>query len=208
MMNPTRRCVLNAGANGLLAAATLALGVNGASAESAWQRPNKAVIEKWMSTWMGSQKALGAPLRLSRFKDPTYFLLSPISWFPGLGQVGEFEPVTVPTGFVTDFASIPQIFWSILKPDGDYAYAAVVHDYLYWTQTRPRAVADQILKFGMQDLGIDEGTIGAIYVPVRAAGWIPWNRNARRPEKKILKRYPQDPRITWSEWKIDPANFE
>ena len=49
----------------------------------------------------------------------------------------------MPTGFVTDFASIPPIFYSVLRPDGEYAYAAVIHDYLYWTQTRPREDADE-----------------------------------------------------------------
>jgi len=39
--------------------------------------------------------------------------------------------VSVPRGFVTDFASIPRIFWNILPPFGDYSPAAVVHDWLY-----------------------------------------------------------------------------
>lgn len=39
--------------------------------------------------------------------------------------------VHVPVGFVTDFASIPRMFWSIMPPEGWYGKAAVLHDYLY-----------------------------------------------------------------------------
>jgi hypothetical protein len=42
--------------------------------------------------------------------------------------------VTVPAGFVTDFASIPRPFWSILPTWGKYGPPAVVHDFLYWDQ--------------------------------------------------------------------------
>jgi hypothetical protein len=39
--------------------------------------------------------------------------------------------ITVPAGFVTDFASIPRALWDILPPTGLYGKAAVIHDYLY-----------------------------------------------------------------------------
>lgn len=39
--------------------------------------------------------------------------------------------IRVPAGFVTDFASIPRMFWDWIPPTGPYAKAAVVHDYLY-----------------------------------------------------------------------------
>ena len=45
---------------------------------------------------------------------------------PGLGT-----EIVVPEGFVTDFASVPRVFWDIAPPWGWYAAAAVVHDYLY-----------------------------------------------------------------------------
>jgi hypothetical protein len=37
--------------------------------------------------------------------------------------------VIVPKGFVTDFASIPRPFWSIVPTWGKYGPPAVVHDY-------------------------------------------------------------------------------
>jgi hypothetical protein len=68
-----------------------------------------------------------------------------------------------------------------------------------------------ILEFAMQDFGIDTATTGAIYHAVRLAGQSAWNQNAAdkaRGEKRVLKRYPQDPRITWAEWKMRPDVFE
>jgi hypothetical protein len=37
-------------------------------------------------------------------------------------------------GFVTDFASIPRPFWSLLPTWGQYGPASIVHDFLYWDQ--------------------------------------------------------------------------
>ncbi|ECG8634089.1 DUF1353 domain-containing protein, partial [Salmonella enterica subsp. salamae] len=41
------------------------------------------------------------------------------------------DVIEVPAGFVTDLATIPRIFWSLMPPDGKYAKAAIIHDYLY-----------------------------------------------------------------------------
>lgn len=38
--------------------------------------------------------------------------------------------VTVPTGFLTDGASVPRALWSLVPPWGNYGQAAVLHDYL------------------------------------------------------------------------------
>lgn len=39
--------------------------------------------------------------------------------------------LTVPVGFITDFASIPRIGRSIIQKDGPHRLPAVLHDYLY-----------------------------------------------------------------------------
>lgn len=41
------------------------------------------------------------------------------------------EVVNVPTGLVTDFASVPRPFWFWVAPWGRHGRAAVVHDHLY-----------------------------------------------------------------------------
>ncbi len=167
-------------------------------------------IEDWMTAWMSVSKAPGGMLKISRFREPVYFLTAPISWTPNAGQE-RYSAVTVPQGFVTDFASIPRVFWSALRPDGEYAYAAVVHDYLYWTQTRSREEADNILKMVMEDFDVGAITVEAIYGAVRVGGKAAWNGNAEKRaegEQRILTRYPQDPRTRWEDWKQRPGVFD
>jgi hypothetical protein len=163
-----------------------------------------ALIEDWMNRWMDSVKALKGTLHVSRFVERVWFLTKPIEWYPNAGGP-QYSPVSVPVGFVTDFASIPRIFWSLLPPDGSYTYAAILHDYLYWVQDRPRETADEILKIAMQDLKIDTATVFAIYQAVRLAGQSAWDENTQARiagEKKVLKKFPDDdPTMTWREWK-------
>ena len=162
------------------------------------------LLEKWMSAWMveASRQPVGA-LHLGRFAEPMYYLLQSITWKPNPGQK-RFREVTAPVGFVTDLASIPRVFFSLLRPDGQYTYPAIVHDYLYWTQDRPRAECDMILKLGMEDFDVSAATINAIYVAVRTGGNLSWNNNAirkRAGERRVLKTFPDDPRIRWEDWR-------
>jgi hypothetical protein len=52
-----------------------------------------------------------------------WVLVEPLEYVIGQSSVS----ITVPHGFVTDFASIPQPFWSLLSPHGLYSKAAIVH---------------------------------------------------------------------------------
>jgi hypothetical protein len=171
---------------------------------------DKATIEQWFNALSGGQKEAVNPLFISRFADPMYFLTQPITWQPEPAQ-DDVQTVTVPVGFVTDFASIPRIFWTALKPDGIYAWAAVVHDYMYWTQTTSKEVADKTLLYAMEDFAIPTLTKNAIYQAVHLFGGGSWKENAHLKatgEKRILKRYPPKPTITWDEWRKDSSNFE
>ena len=71
-----------------------------------------------MTEWMSTEKAVSGMLKMSRFREPIYFLTAPISWKQNPGPQ-RYESVIVPKGFVTDFASIPRVFWSALRPDGE-----------------------------------------------------------------------------------------
>jgi hypothetical protein len=71
--------------------------------------------------------------------------------------------VYVPAGYLTDGASVPRLFWSLIPPWGAYGQAAVVHDivceYLSVTvdgQPRPvsRSTCDQILLEAMAVLEV------------------------------------------------------
>src|SRR5438046_8798380 len=61
-----------------------------------------------------------------------------------VGSEGSGDHIEVAIGFQTDFATIPRPFWVILPKWGRYGNASVIHDWLYWTQTRPRRQADAI----------------------------------------------------------------
>jgi hypothetical protein len=97
-----------------------------------------------------------------------------LEWQPNPGQ--KFKEVTVPSGFVTDLTSIPRVFWQALRPEGRYAYAAVVHDYLYWEQSRPREEADEILKFAMEDSKVNAKLVKTMYLAVRSFGQTAWDK--------------------------------
>jgi hypothetical protein len=62
----------------------------------------------------------------------------------------------------------------------------------------------------MQDFGVNPATVAAIYEAVHLGGGSAWSSNAqlkRRGEQRILKRFPDDPRTSWQEWKKRPDVF-
>ena len=151
-------------------------------------------------------------LVFSRFKDRIYVLQQPMFWSPTsfIAEQQGYPSVTVPKGFVTDLASIPRIFYSLLPPDGEYTVPAVIHDYLYWIQTTSKDQADNILRFSMQDYKIGRVTRTTIYDAVPLGGGSAWTQNARlkeKGEKRVLTHLPGDSNTTWQEWKRDPKHF-
>lgn len=163
-----------------------------------------------------AQQGHGAAAALSLstlipFGDWDYYYVKggSIIWRPNQGQ--PYKLVDVPEGFVTDLASIPRLFWQALRPEGRYAYAAVVHDYLYWTQIRPRAEADQILNFALQDSKVNDAQRWAIYQAVDKLGQKAWDNNKQlkdRGERRMLARYPSDLSTSWQTWKGVPGNLK
>jgi hypothetical protein len=92
--------------------------------------------------------------------------------------------VEVPKGFVTDYASIPEgPLRARLIPTGRYGRAAVVHDFLYWTQWCTRDQADRILLFAMIESKVPIEERVAIYEAVRAGGAFAWRTN--QEERKV-----------------------
>lgn len=174
--------------------------------------------DQWMRSWIeparaadpAATKAPNGALHLGRFADPMYYLTSVIGWDPEPAQSSAYQAVRVPIGFVTDFASIPRMFWSLLRPDGIYSYAAIIHDFLYWEQYLSREMSDAILKLCMEDFNIDPTVVRAVHTGVRLGGGFAWDANAKRKaagERRVLRRFPTDPRATWAEWSRDETVF-
>ena len=166
----------------------------------------------WMDQWMSAfvpHDEIGA-LFLGRFADPMYYVTSPLQWTP-TDSHGSYKPIVVPDGFVTDLASIPRAFWSFLRPDGKYAWGAVVHDWLYWEQFTDRATADEVLRDIMKDFKISSGTVDTIYYALRLGGKEAWDANAKAKAagaKRVLAKFPTSPLTTWAEWEVTPGVFE
>ena len=56
----------------------------------------------------------------------------------------------------------------------------------------------------MEDFHVDAKSAFLIYRAVRAGGASAWDDNQllkAAGEKRILKKFPQDPRMTWEDWK-------
>lgn len=92
------------------------------------------------------------PIRVEYIDGDRWRLLETFAYH--VGSEDSQDVIVVPAGFVTDFASIPRIFWALYPPTGPWAAAAVIHDYLYAEAKRPREECDQIFFEGMAVLGV------------------------------------------------------
>jgi hypothetical protein len=115
------------------------------------------------------------PLRVEQLDNGRERLLEPFVAEAG-GRV-----IEVPAWFLTDYASVPRVFWSLIAPD-DLAKPAVLHDYLYSLQGRPdgqhnvwsRAEADEVFRSAMAALPIPSWKRLAAWSAVRSFGWLWW----------------------------------
>ncbi len=125
---------------------------------------------------IGCPKAVPPSPLTASFSDEVHSaIVRPLKY-----RVGDSDMVIeVPAGFVTDYASIPRAFWQILPVHGRYGRAAIVHDYLYWTQRCTREQADNLLLIAMIESGVDAKARLAIYKGVRIGGARAWEGNAR-----------------------------
>ena len=99
-----------------------------------------------------------------------------------IGDEGSGNIINVPIGTYTDFASIPRPLWAIFPKWGKYGNAAVIHDWLYWDQSRSRREADDIFLEGMQILEVSAWTRKTIYYAVRWFGGFAWRANQEKKQ--------------------------
>lgn len=179
--------------------------------------------KEWMREWPG----LGLPDAATRkfssatvlvpFADMDYFALArQISWSPPEGvAAGLPQKVTVPAGFVTDLASIPSYFWWVAPPAGRHGHAAILHDWLYWEkkamgQDVERKIADQVFDVAMEELEVPLALRKSMWAAVRLYGGKYWDASAKAKangEQHVVAKVPNDPTISWDEWKKHPGVF-
>lgn len=141
-------------------------------------------------------------LEVSPFADGNNWFLTGDLYYE-IGDTG--AEVKVPKGFVTDFASIPRLFWTVLPKWGKHGAPAVVHDFLYWDQRCTRRQADAIMKIAMEESGVGPIRRWAIRSAVRMGGSFSWRKNRKARQKGKVRRipnklFPRDPTVTWSKY--------
>jgi hypothetical protein len=132
--------------------------------------------------------------------DQNWIVLVPLVY-----KIGDTDDsIFVPAGFVTDLASIPKQLWSSgLTPTGQYSRAAIIHDYLYWSQKCTRAQADRLLVIAMKESKVGAFDAAVIYEGVHVGGKSAWKQNASERRKKQIRvlppdwREPEDPNMNW-----------
>jgi hypothetical protein len=100
------------------------------------------------------------------------------------------ESVTVPVGFVTDFASIPARLHSFIQQHGPYTLPAVMHDYLYWKQSCTRSQADRLFLLAMIENKVSQTDRVSIFDAVVLFGGKAWNGNASERKASVLRIIP------------------
>lgn len=81
----------------------------------------------------------------------------------------EGEPIVIPRGFVTDFASVPRVPLAYLLAGGIGEKAATLHDWLYAEQ-RDRAFADRAFRAALELEGEPRWRARLMYAGVRLGG--------------------------------------
>lgn len=118
------------------------------------------------------------PLKLEFLDYQNFKLLEGFEYYR---ENDKNDVIRVPKDFVTDFASIPRLFWSILPPQGTkknrYGKAAVLHDFLYDRQRvfsgfhgLSRKEADDIFYEAMRAVKVSKFVAKLFYYSVRLCG--------------------------------------
>lgn len=128
------------------------------------------------------------PPSLIPFDDGEYWVLGNPLVFT-IRETG--QRIVVPRGFVTDFATVPRIFWTFFPKHGEYTRAAIVHDYLYWQQACTREQADELFDIVMEDSEVDSTSRFTIYAAVRVWGDDAWEENAKAKEVGYFRIIPE-----------------
>ena len=93
--------------------------------------------------------------------------------------------IVVPTGFVTDFASVPRIPVAYLLTGGCAERAAVVHDWFYTTHEVDRATADAVFHEAILAEGEPRWRAWLMWAGVRIGGAGPYQAAGQKQPAHI-----------------------
>lgn len=108
-----------------------------------------------------------------------YQLLGPLIYHSDLLKA----QIRVPSGYVTDFASVPRLPLTWLLAGGTGNEAAVVHDWLYTVHSvagKPisRAKADAVFREAIPASEDPNAPAPLMWLAVRLGGWAAWDADA------------------------------
>jgi len=106
-------------------------------------------------------------------------LYSPLKYYSDLVK----KEILVPTGFITDYGSIPKILHNVLSPTGKPTYGFVIHDYLYKEGMFSKNVSDDILDESMIILGVGWFKRKTIMAGLKVGGFVAWNKHRKKDNK-------------------------
>jgi hypothetical protein len=91
----------------------------------------------------------------------------------------DYIQVTIKSNFITDGASIPKLFWSVVgNPlENDLLKPAIIHDGLYNLMHQPRLECDKLLKEMLLFNGTSKMKAYFIYYAVRLFGGSHWKKD-------------------------------
>ena len=110
---------------------------------------------------------------LERIDASTYKLNSRLTY------ENEKYKVTIKQGLVTDGASIPRIFWSLVgcPTSGKYVGSALIHDGLYCSEIISRKEADELFLDMLKDNGVCTIKRYIMFAAVRIGGYFVWKKH-------------------------------
>lgn len=89
--------------------------------------------------------------------------------------------ISVPEGFITDYASVPRPLWALASPN-DYKRAAVAHDFLYARGATTQLIADAIFQWLLTREGCPTWKAWVMYYSLRLFGFKAWNDHRKKKE--------------------------
>lgn len=115
-------------------------------------------------------------------KEPEFFKLD-TAWkltTEMVVEMGDGIRFTIPAGFVTDFASSRVGRWEMLSQKASMSLAAVLHDWLYYSNGITRLQADRYFCESMISLGCSVTESTKAYYAVRMFGFLAWRKHRAR----------------------------
>ena len=112
---------------------------------------------------------------LERIDSTTYKLNSNLTY------ENDNYKITVKKGMITDGASIPRLFWSIIgcPMNGKYVGSALIHDGLYSSEIISRKDADDIFLDMLKNNEVSTLKRYAMYYAVRIGGHFVWKNHTK-----------------------------